>query len=267
LRVPAFIAANYAWPGAVALNRPAFGRDILVAPFNFLMGFPNFVIQLTAMLLGLVGFRRAAKGLARTHLGLPTAVQQAVHDRLMVELLQLPRHQLAPGEGLRQRIRTAADEPARIYVQTRNVAADITAGTLAALVGLALLQQFTPGSISAGAALAQVVAREQAASGFVFGETLGELYYAVVPVSPSLPVLAGVFVAVALTIAIVAAVSGIVHDPIQAVTGIHRRRLNRLLDAIEQAASAGGGDGYRPRDTFFGRVYDLVDWVKGLLTF
>jgi hypothetical protein len=266
-RVPEFVAANYAWPGAIDLNRRAFGMDILVAPFNFLMGFPNFVLQATAVVVGALGAHRTAEVVARCHLGLPTEVQRTIRRRLMTELLQLPAGAECASDPARQIIRVAAEEPVRIYVQTRNVAADITAGTLAALMGLLLLHQFTPGSISVGSALAQAVARETAVSGFPLGETVGQLYYAVFPVTPSLTILGFVLLTVMATIAVVAAVSGVIHDPLQTAIGIHRHRLNRMLDAIEESAGDAAVKGYRPKDTFFGRVYDLIDWVKGLLSF
>jgi hypothetical protein len=194
-------------------------------------------------------------------------VQKTLTAWLTTNLLDLS---VSPGDGrdsVGKRLAAAAQEPVRIYVQTRNVAADITAGTLAAVIGLALLHEFTPGSISAGSALAHVVAEEQAVAGFAFGEMLGRIYYAVFPVSPSLTMLVLALLLVMVVIAVVAAFSGIIHDPIQTAAGIHRRRLNRMLDAIEASAVEPHAKDYRPKDTFFGRVYDLIDWVKGLLYF
>ncbi len=265
-RIPQFINTNYAWPGAIALNRRALGTDILAAPFNFLMGFPNFLLQTLAVVLGLLGARRAASLFARSHLGLSTSVQRTLSSRLMTQLLQLSTDAEKPGDRLCRRIHSAAQEPVRIYVQTRNVAADITAGTLAAVMGLLLLHQFTPGSLSVSAVLANLAAKQQAVSAFPFGETLGQLYYAVVPVSPSVATLGFVLLTVMAIIAVVAALSGFIHDPVQTVTGIHRRRLNRMLDAIMQSASDEEAKGYRPKDTFFGRVYDIIDWIKGLMS-
>ena len=155
----------------------------------------------------------------------------------------------------------------KIYVRTRNVAADITAGTLAALIGIVFLNQFTPGSVSAGSAMAHVVAKEQAVSDFALGEVFGQLYYTVFPVNPSLTIITVVLLVVTAIIVVVGAFSGMVHDPIQTITGIHQRRLNQMLNAIEASFNQTAGKGYRPKDTFFGRILDLVDWVKGLLAF
>lgn len=281
LRIPAFIQAHYAWPGALGLNRQAFGRDILVAPFNFLMGFPNFVLQLLSLLLNLFGAQRLSARLAGIHLGLPTRVQEVLRERVLRELLDLPSScqpcpgfasgsGSGPGSGsgsIRQQVRVAAEQPLSTYIRTRNVAADITAGTLAAIMGLLILSQFTPGSISVGTTLAKLLAHQQAAADFFLGETLGRLYYGVFPVSPSLFILGLVMLGVIAVIAVVAAFSGLLHDPLQTATGIHRRRLEQMLDAIERSCDDADAEIYRPRDSFYGRIYDAIDWLKGLLSF
>lgn len=234
-RVPAFVASNYGWPGAISLNRQAWGTDILIAPVNFLMGFPNFLLRILALLLELMRAHRAARWLVRRHLGFQTKVQRTLTIRIMGDLLALPTNLGEDSDPLLRRIAAAAKEPIAIYVQTRNVAADITAGTIAAVVGLVVFSQFTPGSISAGAALARAVAREQAISDFWLGDTVGQMFYAIVPVQPPLTVIVATLVVVMATIAIVSAFAGFVHDPMQAQFGIHRRRLIHLLAAIEAA--------------------------------
>ncbi|MEW8563542.1 MAG: DUF6635 family protein, partial [Candidatus Thiodiazotropha sp.] len=266
-RIPNFVNRHYSLRGAIDLNSKALGSDILVAPFNFLMGFPNFLLRLLALVIELFGGHRAARRMLTFHLGLPTRVQQELAHRLRRDFLVLCRHPNAADQGLQQLVRKAAEEPMQIYLQTRNVAADVTAGTLAAILGLTLLSQFTPGSISAGTVIAHLVAKQQAASDFILGETLGRLYYTLFPVSPSLGIIATTIVLVMVTIALVAAFSGMVHDPVQRVTGIHQRRLNRLLDAIESNTAQSITRGYRPKDTFVGRIYDFIDWIKGLLSF
>lgn len=265
-RIPAFVESNYGWPGAVALNRLAWGIDVLVAPINFLMGFPNFLLRVLALLLDLMRARRAARWLLRRHLGFRTKVQEALTSRIMEDLLALPISTGEVSDPFLRRVAAAAKEPIAIYVQTRDVAADITTGTLAAIVGVFAFCQFTPGSISAGAVIAQAVAREQAISEFALGEMAGRLFYTMFPVHPSPTVIVVTLLAVMVTIAIVAAFSGFLHDPLQARTGIHGRRLTQLTEAIESATSSSAAKAYRPKDVFFGRIYDAVDWLKGWLS-
>jgi hypothetical protein len=266
-RIPAFVNRYYSLQGAYKLNRLAMGRDILIAPFNFLMGFPNFLLRLIAVLLEMSGAHRLAQRLLKIHLGFSTSVQQALTAYLWSDFFIFSRYPEDIDKGLEQLVYQAAREPLQIYVQTRNVAADITAGTLAAILGLTLLNQFTPGSISAGTAIAHLVAREQAASEFFLGETVGRFYYTVFPVSPPIAIVLATVLVVMVTIALVAAFSGMIHDPIQKLTGIHQRRLHQLLNAIEKNATQSLTKGYRPKDTFVGRIYDFIDWIKALLSF
>lgn len=259
--------SNYDWPGAVALNRLAWGADVLVAPFNFLMGFPNFLLRVLAVALELLRARRAARWLMRHHLGFRTKVQQELTTRILEDLLALPVDPAERSDPFFRCVAAAAEEPITIYVQTRNVAADITTGTLAAFAGAVVFSQFTPGSISAGAAIAQAVGREQAISEFVLGDAAGRLFYTVFPVQPSPIVVVGTLLVVMVTIAVIAAFSGFLHDPLQARTGIHTRRLKQLLAAIEQTTSPPGDRAYRPKDVFFGRLYDFMDWLRGWLSF
>ena len=262
-----FIDANYSWRGAIKLNRLAWGVDIVVTPFNFIVGIPNFILRVLAVTLEFLGARTLAQGLFRCHLGLSTSVQKTLTAKLKTDLLGLQCDPEDASDRQRHLVELAAREPVKIYVRTRNVAGDITAGILAVLIGIVFFNQFTPGSMSAGSAMAHIVAKEQAVSDFALGDVLGQLYYAMFPVDPSLTIIIMVVLVVTAIIALVGAFSGIIHDPIQTITGIHQRRLNQMLNAIEASFNQTAGKGYRPKDTFFGRILDLVDWVKGLLAF
>ncbi|MEJ2619635.1 MAG: hypothetical protein P8163_05105 [Candidatus Thiodiazotropha sp.] len=266
-RIPQFVTDHYAWPGAWQLNRKAWGWDLAIAPLNFLLGFPNFLLHLGSLIAEWLGLHRAASGLRHWHLGLPTKVQQHLASQLQNTLLDLPERPDNCDSATHRVIASLARQPAQLYIQTRNVAADITAGSIAAILGLILFSQFTPGSISAGSLLAKQLAKQQAIGDFLLGERLGELYYSLFPVSPSLGMVAVSLLTIMSVIAVVAAFSGIIHDPIQSATGIHQRRLNQMLNAIEASTGNGPDQGYRPKDTFVGRIYDLLDWIKGILSF
>lgn len=267
-RIPDFVKDSFYGTGAFHLNRRAFGLDILIAPYNFFMGMPNFIMHTLAVILNAIGVKRAASWLHRCHPGLPTKVQETLRTKILSELLDVsPRDADAKADNVKWIILNAAHKPVQIYLQTRNVAADITAGTLAAIVGLVFLSRFTPGSISAGTVVAELIAREEAVSQFMLGDELGRIYYSLLPVHPSSGTIALALFLVVTVIAVVAAFSGFIHDPLQAVTGLHKRKLNRLLDAIEASATDANVKNYRPKDTLIGRIYDLVDWAKGLMSF
>lgn len=114
LRIPAFVASNYGWPGAVALNRLAWGPDILVAPINVLMGFPNFLLRVLALVLEPMHARRASRWLLRRHLGFRTMVQEALTTRVMEDLLALTVNPAERSDPFLRCVAVAAEEPIRI---------------------------------------------------------------------------------------------------------------------------------------------------------
>lgn len=261
LRIPQFSRQTFGLRGALATNGVALGSDVLVAPFNFLMGLPNFVLRLLAMILGLLRWRSASGWLMGCHIGVATQVQTRVGLQIRNDLLQLDKLSGREHEMVERALR----EPLTLYLQTRNVAADLTAGTLAALAGWFVFQQFTPGSVSAGSVVAQWAGKQHAASQFWLGETLGGWWYSVFPPSVPLWLVVLCFSVVMAVIAVVSAFSGLLHDPVQHWTGVHQRRLSQMLDAVEAAALGDSETAYCPKDSFYGRAYDLLDWLKGLM--
>jgi hypothetical protein len=266
-RIPQFVSNHYTWRGAWRLNRLAWGWDIARAPLNFILGFPNFLLRLLALLFEGIRLHRMAHRLRHCHLGVDTRVQRHLLQRLKSDLLDLPEQKAQINSQFLHQIAEAAEKPLQLYVQTRNVAAYIRAGTIAATLGVIFFNQFTPGSISAGSVIAKELAREQAISEFLLGEIAGKLYYTLFPPAPGLGIIVISLLGIMVLIALVAAFSGILHDPIQSSTGLHQHRLHRFLDAIESSACDPTDQGYRPKDTFFGRIYDLIDWIKGLFTY
>lgn len=89
------------------------GTDVFVAPFNFVMRFPNFVLRVLAVFLDSFGARKAAQWLLRRHLGLPMTVQKTPTAKLMVDLLDLPANPEDATDHLRHLVACAAREPVR----------------------------------------------------------------------------------------------------------------------------------------------------------
>ena len=122
-----------------------------------------------------------------------------------------------------------------------------------------MFQAPTPGMISLASPLAEMRAQADAVAGFPLGSGLGRLYYGVFPVS--LPiwqvVLTGVFLAV--LGALVTTFAGILADPLQVLTGTHRRRLARMFDRLDRDENTGVA-----REHLLARLGDLSDLALSL---
>ncbi|TCK02599.1 DUF6635 family protein [Marinobacterium mangrovicola] len=287
-RVPAFIRRHFQYPGAIATNRVALGWDMLRAPVNLLWA------PMYALASVLKALTRKRKGLgwlysaaALVPAGFTTRVQQHISDLILIELLNdgkegelLESYLLEALEALyarhtceaadhRQFIRTieplVADALSQ-YRVTRTASADITNSISCTVLGAFAFQKFTPGGIGLGVVLASIVAKTLAARDFIFGETAGNWYYGLFPPEPSWTITAGVMLTVLSALAAFAALSGMIFDPVQASLGMHKRRLNKLLDHLERDVNRSTQSSFRPKDQFVARILDAFDLIRtGLL--
>lgn len=283
-RVPAFIDHHFQYPGAIATNRKALGWDMLRAPFNLLWA-PVYAL---ACLVKILTRKRAGlewlHGLAdRVPAGFTTQVQQHISDLIQVELLNkgpsghlledyliealetvYARHSHEPVDHRRfgRLIEPLVTDALNQYRVTRTASADITNSISCTVLGAFAFQKFTPGGIGIGVVLASMLAKTLAARDFILGETIGGWYYSVFPPEPSLATTAGVMVAVMAALAAVAALSGVIFDPVQAAVGLHRRRLYKMLDHLERDVSLNAQSSFRPKDQYVARILDAFDMIR-----
>jgi hypothetical protein len=287
-RAGAFVDRHFSFAGAVALHRRALGWDLLKAPLNIVLAVPYFAAMLTSRAARALGFRKAAEFLSTRRILLETAVAREVEWLVMTELLELPFRQgdrLASKDALAeavlrspavqqriaealQGVRGSKGEPTfsdrlhrtiATYADTRAAAAEISATLITLGAGAATLKQITPGALVLGPALANLIAHETAVASFPLGATLGAWWYSVFPVTASLGMTAGLTAVLMAAGAIAAAFSGILADPVQRWLGLHRRRLVRMIDAVERQFQENDGPGFVARDHYVARLLTLLE--------
>ena len=255
-RIPRFVRRHFSLTGSLALHRAALGGDLWRAPVNTLLAVPAFLVRLSACLARGVRLVRLAERLERLPLGVVTAVDRRVEALIVSELLALP---IAARGSLRAH--APLSRLLRRYVRTRSAMSELGVNALMLCVGAIAFEHLTPGSLSAGTAMAQALAERSALESFPLGTWAGEAYYAMFPVSWSFSDVAVAFVAIIGAVALLSTFVGILADPLQAALGIHRRRLERLVDAIERLLVRGDDD-FKPKDAYFARLVDLADAAR-----
>ena len=110
--------------------------------------------------------------------------------------------------------------------------------------------------------LASVLAYQAAMASFPLGTTLGGVWYTVFPVAASPGLIVSVTGTVMAAGAVIAAFSGIIADPLQRRLGLHRRRLLRLIDALERRFSGDGEAGFVVRDHYVARLLTLLELLS-----
>jgi hypothetical protein len=288
-RVRPFTERHFSVPGALRLNARAVGLDVLRTPFNVLWAGPYLLSRVAVSIWRLTG-TAPPRWLERVPAGFKTDVERQVewliysewlelpfeqgnrrstHDALFAEILAhpaitallLPELIRLDDLGQRQSFRERLQQFLGAYTASRTVAADLTGSLLNLAAGAAAFQKLTPGTLSMGQAAAAALAQHLAVSNFALGPTLGSLYYAVFPAAVPAGLLAGTIGGLLLALGVLTAFAGLITDPVQQALGLHERKLQRLLDALEQAL-LGREQGYAIHDAYVARVFDLWDLLQ-----
>jgi hypothetical protein len=292
-RVAPFVARHFCLRGTLRLHRHAIGADLLRAPANAILLVIFLLRRLLALGCRCVGRVTWARRLEARPIFFETAVSRALAQHLARELLQLPDTAAAPGAGRRAGAagrpdgltlailadpalqEDTADAPAPAqpaqhlrpllddYTGARAAAGDLLTNALLAGAGAAAFKQLTPGALSLAPLIAATLAQQAAIAAFPLGAWLGATWYAAFPPEPSPLLLAGTIVALILLGSVAAAFAGVIVDPLLRLTGVHHRRLHRLIDAL--AARLNGEDAkLNVPDHYLARVFDLVDILRAV---
>ncbi|MDT8855904.1 DUF6635 family protein [Paracoccaceae bacterium Fryx2] len=279
-RVPDFVRRHFGLGGSLALHRAALGGDVLRAPVNLALA-PVLVLSR----IGAWGLRRARLTRAADWLGskpilLETEVARRVESLILTDLLELPQgtrtrdaltEAMLAQPALRAVVAARAGPEALAglqaqvsrtlgdYTGTRSAVAEMTTalGTLGA--GALAFHAVTPGMVSLAPTLAAVLAHQAAIAAFPLGAGIGSMWYGVFPVAAS-PLLGGAaLVGLVMTGAAATAFAGVLADPVQLRLGIHQRRLNRLIDALEDGFTGQGSRAFAAREHYLARLLDVAD--------
>jgi hypothetical protein len=291
-RVDSFVDRHFSLAGSLALHRKALGWDLLKAPANMALAVPYIGAQLTARIAARFGAARLSRYLAARPILLKTAVARELEWLLMTDFLELPFRQGSRGSrkdalaeavlaapyvqsavaGLLETVgarasdlefRDRLERMIATYTETRAAAAEITTTMITMATGAAMLKQMTPGAMVLGPALAGVIAYDAAVASFPLGQSLGALWYTLFPVSASPTLVFSMTGGLMAVSAVLAAFSGIVADPVQRRLGLHRRRLLRLVDALERHFTSATGD-FVARDHYVARLLSLFELLSSV---
>jgi len=290
-KIPEFVQRNFSISGALRINKKAFGKDLIKAPVNMAWALPYTALQLTTVLMSKAGLKTSHKLMQKIPVGLKTSVQEEIKKLIFCQLLELPYGKsqrdevpdallaaildqpelksllqedlaLIMSQSQEEGFRAILEKRLKEYALSRNAVSELAGNILSLATGAGMMGKMTPGGISFGSILAASIAQQSAISGFFLGPTLGGIYYGIFPASASLGLVVASTSTVLASLSIFTAFSGIITDPLQARLGIHEKRLNRLIDSLEETLMARGDRDLRLREKYLARVFDLVDLLK-----
>ena len=219
---------------------------------------------------------------------LATDVAREIEWRLFTELLELPYAErtrdvtrdalaetIAKDARIDAAVRAAGGSDARpeafdawlrnsieTYKGARISAADLANGLLSAGAGALAFHQVTPGMMSLGPVAAHAIVQHAAIASFPLGAGAGGVWYGLFPAAAPAAVTIGLTGGLIAASAVLTAFSGVVTDPVQRRLGIHRRRLNKLVDSLERALQGDAESRFTVHDHYVARVLDLLEGLS-----
>jgi len=287
-RIDPFVDRHFTLVGSLALHRRAIGWDLLRAPANLFLAGPALSVKLASWAAGRAGNPRLAAWLGGRRLLVETDVARKVEWLVATELLEIPcrgRDRASHRDAIAERILADSRAAERLgaqlnslagrdsefrgrvlsaienYLGSRSATAEIATGFFAGGLGALAVKQATPGLVTLSTAIAGAIAQQTAIAAFPLGASLGGLWYGLFPATAGPGLLAVTTGGVFLGGALLAAFSGIVTDPLQRCLGLHRRRLLRLLRALEGILSGETGQNLTMHDHYVARLADILDML------
>lgn len=224
-----FVRTRYGLKGTLSLHRAALPWDMLRAPVNVTLSPVFLLIRLGAGLARLCRLPRLGQWLDSRRIFLPSDLSRRLETDLRDFVARLDGKGLGP-RASEEEIGAAISS----HVETRNAVAEITTSLIVVLAGLLLFHRATPGVISLAGPVAHLRAQAQAIEDFALGSWIGRMWYGLFPAELSTAelLLAGLLLTGAASL--VTTFAGLLADPVQLWTGIHHRRLRRMLERLDR---------------------------------
>ncbi|MDO6614802.1 MULTISPECIES: DUF6635 family protein [Pacificibacter] len=254
--VNAFVRATFGVRGTLRLHRFAFGFDLLRAPANVLLAPVFLVIQLSALIARTIRCHKASIWLSQRQIFLETNVSQQVAKRVMAFIRDLETR-----GNMRACSKEIVEHEIANYTGVRSAVSEITTTLVVIIVGIIAFQTVTLGVISITGQVAELRAHAHAIANFPLGQGLGRLYYGVFSTDLKPWELVATGVVLSMLASVVTTFAGVIADPLQVITGTHRRRLCRLINRLEVASDR---NNTIAQEHITARLADLTDVALNL---
>lgn len=286
--VDAFVIKHYSIKGAAKLHRHALGWDLIKVPINIVLSIFNLLMAVVTFIADLVLPKSISSKIRRTPFVVKTKMDTELEQLIVNELLDLPCSNDPHNSNKDALLKAIFDDPQlqkainneleafianhpnarysqeellkkfKEYAAARTATADLASNAALLLYTKMTMGTAAFGSLSAGSALASSVAQSAAIANFWAGSFLGGIYYSYVGVTAPLRLVIAMTLLVAVVLAIFATFSGMITDPIQAKLGWHHRRLNKMLDSLENEF-LNDNSKFSLKEKYAGRLFDLLD--------
>jgi len=252
-RIPEFVEQHFALRQTWQTQQRTLWSDLLIAPVNSVWAVPYLALKRLCEGLETLGVTAAGRWLSTVPPGVKTGYEQSVERAIAREVLEwdvgdetaslppsfgasLVRHPALQGSlpprdpELAGCIRRELEK----YSTGRALVSSAAGSGLTVLMGWLAFGSFSMGLTDMADRIARSHARSRAASRFFLGRQAGSVFYGVFRPSASFSETLVVLTILMAALAIGGTLCTIVSDPLRKTIGLHQRRLEILIDALER---------------------------------
>ena len=258
-RVDGFVQRHFSLQETIRLQKQSLVNDLLCHPVNALWAIPFLFVKKLIEMPVKLGWRSGSDLIPLLPTGLKTRYQKEIERLIATELLDWPgamgdrrgssnglleriKHHkqvgplLASGALSDEALREISDIPRLIAEHSagRALVLDTTATVLTLAAGWLFFGDHSLGISGIGDQIARNRAKDNAASSFMFGASLGSAFYSVFPPQPSFWQVIGATLIVGFCITAMSLLVGMLSDPCLKRAGFQHAQLNVLIDTVEE---------------------------------
>jgi hypothetical protein len=257
-RVDGFVERHFSLQETIALQKQSLVSDLLCHPINALWAIPSLFLKKLIEVPMKLGWRSGANLITRVPIGFKTRYQREIEQLIAMEVLDWPctmEDRQASRNGLLERMKhhkqvgpllasgALSDDAVRELTDIRCLVAEHSAGRIVVLdtaatvltlaAGWLFFGDHSLGVSGIGGLIARKRAKEEAASTFILGSSLGSAFYSVFPPDPSPWQVMETTLIVGFSITVMSLLVGMLSDPCLKRLGFQQTRLHMLIDAVE----------------------------------
>ncbi len=227
-----FLNAHLSLRECAQLQKKHLLLDLALNQVNAFWAIPALSIKKSFDVLDQLGWDNAKSYQQKLPMALRTNYQKEIERLVAQKVVGISQISERITPDLKAQLIREAQSEITIYSLRQSSITDLTSSALTYLFATWIFQDGTLNVFGIGRRIATLWAKDDAASNFFLGKSLGNAFYSIAPPDPTTFQIVLATGVTLVAISVVSTVVAVISIPIRKKLGLQKRSLNRLLDSI-----------------------------------
>ncbi|MBO9666283.1 MAG: hypothetical protein J7501_05670 [Bdellovibrio sp.] len=248
--IDAFVQNHFTVKEALQIQKKSMIWDLAFYPLNTLWSIPYLTLKKGAETLEKLGWSRGSDFVGWVPSGFKTRYQKETEHLLANEFLANASEELMAGfkkkahldsylseadlHSLKLKISSVYKQEVDKFTSSQVMVTDLITSFVTLLAGRYFFGDSSLGFLGMGTRIAKKVANDNAANHFFLGKKAGGYFYRAFPVAPTQTQIWVATIGLGCLLTVFSIAAAIFSDPLKKALGLHTRKLQVLLETLEQ---------------------------------